>query len=975
MPYDVQLQIRLDSAVRLWLPRFKGSMNLQPSSRMDFSADRACAMLNVVRSCPESGPATTVAPGRLHVPALGVLALPWFGNQATALSPIALVITLLLVATAVLAFVLTWLLQGQVRRNRQLTQRLQSERELQQATLNALPFPVLLHGLDGQIVAGNRLGRALPERDDDAAALIRDASFAEQKDKLLQGATLRQDVNVPTADGELHAAHLWIRALRDEQEQAHGYASTLLDVTEFRDAEQAARQTEQRLGDMARRMPVVVVAMRIDRQRVAHVSFVTGDARALFSIDATELRGGDGLLRIDALRERIHPDDWLALLPLLSPATHEAGQRTLDFRAFGQNGLRWIHATFATRPTSDGDLGVMGYFIDTTEQNLRNEALRIARDVAERASKAKADFLAAMSHEIRTPMNGVIGMLELLGRTPVNGEQRELLRAVEDSAGSLLQILNDILDFSKLEAGDLRLDATPFDTRQWLDGAIGTMAVAARAKGLDLRLFVDATAAGQLRGDSQRLRQIVINLLNNAIKFTDRGSIGATLTVLGDSDAQQHLSLSVTDTGIGIAQDKQDTLFKPFAQAEAWTSRRYGGTGLGLAICQQLVQLMDGSIELHSEEGVGTTVTVQLRLPITGRATDAPASLHGRHAIVRLASPALATALEQHLRAASLSVERCEPSTPLREGMAASLLFIDADDRESAGQIHAHVVVVSSEPPPPDLGVTWLNGQPLTWRSVITACLRALELDAPDHWQDAPATHRAQALRGRVLVVEDHAVSQRLIARQLTLLGLSSEVVDNGHDALDMLADGDYALLLTDCNMPHMSGYELARTWREREAASGGTQRLPILAMTANAMSSETARAKEAGMDDVLSKPLQLATLGRKLSEWLGELAASVAEPPPPEELQALLAQETRRDLDDLRQHATREDLPAARQSLHRLMGILPLVGDEALVLEGERLHEALHGPSAGKALSDMAGFAERLAQRLANPDHPGTIS
>ncbi len=898
--------------------------------------------------------------------------MPWFSNEATALSPVAVVVTILLMATAVLAFVLTWLLQAQVRRNRQLKAQLQAQQALQQATLDALPFPVMLHGIDGQAVAANPPGRAVAARNEAVADPIRSTVFIARKDQVLQGETLRHDLDIVTPDGETHASQLWIHALRDERGQARGYASTLLDVSEFRDAEQAARQTEQRLGDMAQRMPVVVIAMRIASPGAAQVAFLAGDARALFNIDAGELRDPDDAFRLDALRERIHPDDWPALSPLLSPGDDSAATRAVDFRAFGLDGLRWVHATFASRRMADGSLGLMGYFIDTTEQNLRSEALRIARDVAERASKAKADFLAAMSHEIRTPMNGVIGMLELLGRTPVNGEQRELLRAVDESASALLQILNDILDFSKLEAGDLRLDAAPFDARQWLDGAVATMAVAARAKGLDLRLATDAAVAGQLRGDGQRLRQILINLLNNAIKFTDRGSVSATLNVLGDNGAQQHLALSVTDTGIGIAKDKQDTLFKPFAQAETWTSRRYGGTGLGLAICQQLVQLMDGNIELRSEEGVGTTVTVQLRLPVAERATDAPASLHGRHAVVRLASAPTASALEQYLRAAGMSVERIEPTTPLRAGMAASLLFIDAADDESAHQIHARVVVVADEPTPTDADVTWLGAQPLTWRAVISACLHALELEEPRHWRDHPSAGNVPALRGRVLVVEDHPVSQRLIARQLALLGLASEVVDNGHDALEMLTDGGYALLLTDCNMPRMSGHELARAWRAHEADAGASHRLPILAMTASALSSETARAKDAGMDDVLSKPLQLATLSRKLAQWLDPTTLPTRDAPPPQhDLRDLLAQETERDLHDLGQHAARHDLTAARQSLHRLLGVLPLLGDVALAQEGERLYEALHGPDSGSALTGVAGFSDRLARRLAMPDRP----
>jgi len=915
------------------------------------------------------------------------LALPWIGNDATPLSPVTLVVAGLLLLTAVLAFVLVWLLQTQLRKNKALQNALQAERSLHQATLDALPFPLVLHGLDGEPITGNRLSQDTPGSVDVAVAAIRHEAFAESKQAVLLGGTNRQEVGYATNDGATHAAHLWTRALLDEQRHARGYASTLLDIAELGDAEQDARQTEQRLGDMAQHIPVVVLATRIDASGLTHVTFATGNAKALFNTDLSALRDRQGLLHIDALRERIHPDDLPAFTQLLLPRAGTA-VRTLDFRAFGQEGLRWIHATLATLRVADGSQATMGYFIDTTEQNLRNDALRIARDVAERASKAKADFLATMSHEIRTPMNGVIGMLELLGRTPINAEQRELLHAVEDSAGALLQILNDILDFSKLEAGDLRLDVQPFDPRLWLDHAASTMTAHARKKGLDLRMSIDAGVAGELRGDSLRLRQILLNLLNNAIKFTDRGSVSARLVVLGDTGTHQHLALSVTDTGIGIEKDKQASLFKPFAQAEAWTSRRYGGTGLGLAICNQLVQLMEGSIELTSEVDVGTTITIELRLPVAERTIDTPPPLRGRHAVVRLASAITASAMEEHLRTAGMTVERVSPSQPMREGMAASLLFIDASDQQSAREISAHVVAVTDGPLPTHSAdaPVMLSANPLKWQSILVACMRALELDVPGSLQGSPLEAPPQtpgttqtpssithgdlpALRGHVLVAEDHPVSQRLIARQLALLGLRCDIVDNGRDAYEALTADSYTLLLTDCNMPQMSGYELARAWRQLEATAGAAQRMPILAMTANALSSETARAKDAGMDDVLSKPLQLQTLSRKLVQWLGESAvagdAAAVDPASPEDLRRLFAEVSAGDLRDLLQYATQEDLPAATQVMHRLLGVLPLFVDQALVSEGDRLFDALHEADGRQALPDVAAFARRLTHQL----------
>ncbi|HEV2680524.1 MAG TPA: ATP-binding protein [Rhodanobacter sp.] len=609
---------------------------------------------------------------------------------------------------------------------------------------------------------------------------------------------------------------------------------------------------------------------------------------------------------------------------------------------------------------------------------------------------------------MRTPMNGVIGMLELLGRTPINAEQRELLRAVEDSADVLLQVLNDILDFSKLEAGDLRLDETLFDPRVLIDNVVSVMAARAQSKGLDVHLAIDATVAGALRGDGVRLRQILLNLLSNATKFTERGSIAVRMVVLGDDGTYQHLRISVADTGIGIPKDKQATLFNPFTQAEASTSRRYGGTGLGLAICRHLAQLMEGSVELSSEPGLGTTVGFEVRLPVARREAAAPSGLHGRHAVVRISSAETAAALSEHLKSLGMTVEQATPPQPLRQGMAASLLFVDPTDTDSETQISAHVVAVT-EDPLPSTGIErrderlFLSANPLKWQALVRACLAALELrdnitlentslvpsgamtevdsSLPSSLTDLP-THR-----GHILVAEDHPVSQKLILRQLALLGLSCDVVDNGRDAFEALSGNEYALLLTDCNMPLMSGYELATAWRQHEAETGSQRRLPIIAMTANAMAGEAVRVRGAGMDDTLSKPLQLLQLSQKISQWLPEQSASLSAYVPLPHDSAYLAGLTggndesglhaemvqafssasRDDLLELRRCVESGDTAAASLSLHRLLGALQLFNDGMLLDQGRQLLEALHDGPAEEALSQLPGFAQEVEALLSN--------
>jgi signal transduction histidine kinase/DNA-binding NarL/FixJ family response regulator len=911
----------------------------------------------------------------------------WMDNRAVPITPTTLALAALLMATALVGLMLTWLLQRRDRKTKALQAELAGQRFFSEETLNALPFPVVVHRLDGTCRSANAACGHHRLAFDALMATMNDRHIAQTLQAGADG--YRHEITYTGDDGQTHAAVVLNKLLLGPGGEPDGFTSSLFDVTEFHAAEQAARSTELRLREIAQHIPLVIFTRSVDAQNVHRLVFAAGDMHALFGLGVADLVDADDVLRERALYDRVHPDDLPAFDDFMS-ADGGTQLRSLDFRAFGQEGLRWIHAMLAPQRMPDGDLRLLGCFIDTTELNLRNETLRIARDVAERASKAKADFLATMSHEIRTPMNGVIGMLELLGHTPINAEQRELLRAVEDSASVLLQILNDILDFSKLEAGDLRLDETTFEPRALIDSVMNVMAAPAQKKGLSVRTSVDAGVAGALRGDSVRLKQILLNLVNNATKFTERGSVSVRLMLLGDDGSHQRVRLCVVDTGIGIAKDRQASLFNPFTQAEAWTSRRYGGTGLGLAICRHLAQLMDGSIELSSEPGMGTTIMLELRLPIAQREATVPANLRGRHAIVRVSSEDSATALCESLKSMGVSVENAPPSQPLREGMAASLLFVDPLDQASATQVSAHRVAVTDEPLR-GMGIETAHGgvllsaNPLRWQSLIRACMVSLELEAAPAL--LPETVADQALppgsnllataqtdlplhRGHVLVAEDHPISQQLIGRQLALLGLSCDVVDNGQDAYEALSGGDYDLLLTDCNMPTMSGYELASAWRRHEAATPDRRRLPIVAMTANALGGEAIKARDAGMDDVLSKPLQLLPLSRKLGQWLPEAielpaqthgysGVTGADDAFRSQMLQMFTTASRDDLRELARCVAEGDSGAAALALHRLLGALQLFNEDgALMEDGRRLLLALNGENGSRALPELSGFA-----------------
>lgn len=748
---------------------------------------------------------------------------------------------------------------------------------------------------------------------------------------------------------------------------------------------------EQSLRRIARHAPVAIFTLQDNAETPLRLDVVTGDPAALIGLDPTPPLDESDPLRSPAFRQRIHPEDLPALDRLLGPAGNpegEARQQTLDFRVHTPSGLRWMHLVLVP---PDGDAQRVGCMYDATHTNVLNEELRSARNAAERAAKARSDFLATMSHEIRTPLNGVIGMLELLGHTRLDAEQRQMLHSVEDSAGALMQILNDVLDFSKLAAGGLQLENEAFDPRVLLDSVIGAVAAPMQRKGLRVDVLVESAVAGRLLGDGVRIRQILSNLLNNAAKFTEHGSIALAWRVAGEGDDMQRTLISVRDTGIGIPADKQATLFTPFNQAENSTTRRYGGTGLGLAICKQLVELMGGNVSLQSSPGTGTTVTLELRLPVAQRTVDALPGAAQKHAIVRLSDENTGIELAEQLVALGFTVERTPPSQAMRPGMAANVLFVDVDDQQSGKEIAARTVAVANVPgirsPLEDERIP-LEATPLRWQALLHACKLALE-PPPSSRRRAPAAAGASGVAAasgkppsprsqRVLVVEDHPVSQQLVQRQLDLLGWPCDIVDNGDAALAALRSGDYAMLVTDCNMPGMSGYELATAWRKHEAESAACVRLPIIAMTANAFDGELARCRDAGMDDYLGKPLQLQPLGRKIEEWMPHHDSTDAKTPPEpasmpglEASQALrqsllpvLVDTTNADLDALADAVAAGDPEVAEQRLHRILGALQLFTDDPLLANGSQHLEALRSDGAD-TLHSLPGYIEAMRRLL----------
>lgn len=481
------------------------------------------------------------------------------------------------------------------------------------------------------------------------------------------------------------------------------------------------------------------------------------------------------------------------------------------------------------------------------EKERVEHALEAAKEHAERASREKAQFLATMSHEIRTPMNGIIGMLEQLSMSDMDFEQQQMLNVVSTSAAGLHSIVTDVLDFSKIEAGKLELESSPFLLREVIDRVLAVGTFEAQKKSLSLGLSIEPQLAAVYIGDELRLRQVLINLVNNAVKFTEQGNITITLKVLSGGNNVQVLKIGVQDTGIGMSTEEVVRIFQPFEQAERSTSRRFGGTGLGLSICQQLVELMGGEMSVESQKGEGSWIGFKIPLRVSAYTHSDPL-LHCYSAVVKVNDPILNATLRTHLLALGIELIQSDEA----------IVFSDYDKK-------ADVYLC---PLPGVLGVRreslgWLlNSHPITNRSVQLVCHEVLGIKKE---QAKIVVDKQCNLPVKVLVVDDNEINRMLIAQQLEQIGLTFDVATNGHDALLYLSQHDYAIVLCDCHMPNMDGYELTKQIRAWDKIY---RDIPIIAMTADVLNDQRQRCLDVGMNDLLSKPIRLNDLSSMFEDW-----------------------------------------------------------------------------------------------------------
>jgi PAS domain S-box-containing protein len=708
-----------------------------------------------------------------------------------------------------------------------------------------------------------------------------------------------------------------IVSLRKAPIEGGGAVVILTDVTERKRQENALKKSEQQVRQILEHSPVAVaISLDDGSDEDGIVTFANPQFLEMIGIPETDI----GTLKTESFISKGKKRDE-------HQAALDSGEGFVNVEQLvtGSYG-RDIWTLMSINPIEYQERrAALIWFYDITERKRMEVELMVSKEKAESATKAKSSFLAAMSHEIRTPMNGVVGMIDLLRETKLDPDQNQMMRTVRDSAFSLLQIINDILDFSKIEAGKLDLELIPVSIGDVVEGVSETLLPNALPKSIRLIIYIDPEIPSWLLCDQVRLRQILFNLAGNAVKFTESEPDNPGKVIIRADLAKKRdkknviIEFSIIDNGIGMSKSGVSNLFKPFTQAESSTTRRFGGTGLGLSICKNLTDIMKGKIDVKSTLGEGSIFKISIPFEVSDKdpGSDGDYDLKGLNILAVIEDADARMFIDDYLNHYGSKVTMAENISDIEEiltgavGQEASFDIIvlgstfGAEEQERListlrdDNKNLRYVLLTDDRKAkrgmvlPDKVI--VQSYPLRRSAFLRGVAMAAGRASPDIDNDesilkgaqkkAPTIDEAKAAGQLILVAEDNITNQDVIRRQLGVLGFACEIADDGVQGLEAWKKGSYAVVLTDCHMPEMDGYEFTGAIRKEEAELGEGDRIPIVAITANALQGEVDRCLDAGMDDYLSKPLEMDKLKKTLAKWMpASLTAPVVEPTMAEE-------------------------------------------------------------------------------------------
>lgn len=727
------------------------------------------------------------------------------------------------------------------------------------------------------------------------------ASRRELHQRVLAGEALKSEEDpFERADGTIEWLRWEMHPWRDNKGEVGGMIFFADDITERKQAEEALRDSENRFQAFMNNSSVVAFIKDAEGRFV----YVNKMFERLFHLSEAEVLGKtDFELWSPEVAQTMREND-INVLQTNQPAEILETVPTPDGTS-----EHWTSYKFPIRDNK-GQAFVGGIAIDVTERKKLEAELKRALDAALDSARLKSEFLANMSHEIRTPMNGVVGMTDLLLDTPLNAEQAEYAEIIKKSGDALLTVINDILDFSKIEAGKLNFEIIDFDLDETIENTVALFAESTQKKRIELASLVEANVPVELRGDPGRLRQIMTNLIGNAVKFTKSGEV--VIRVKNESETVDHawLRFSVADTGIGMSDETKKYLFQAFTQADGSTTRQYGGTGLGLTITKQLIEMMDGAIEVESALGKGSifsfTACFEKQSVAAIKKFPPLTDLTGLRVLIVDDSRTNRLILKHYVTTwGMIAVEAADGLNALEELREAArtnqkfdlaildlmLPIMDGFDlarriKEDAEISDVRLILMPSfgarghSAEAKQAGIAGYLVKPLRQTDLFN-CVAAVMGEKQSQTNVLETTtvvqpsqlvtkhllkEKGAANTKPILVVEDNPVNQKVIRLQLERMGFAVDAAYNGREALEALAKNGYSLVLMDCQMPEMDGYQATNEFRLRE---NGVSRTPVIAVTANAMQGEREKCLAAGMDDYISKPIQREALEQMLERWL----------------------------------------------------------------------------------------------------------